>query len=400
MNNTSQSTTEVTPVLILGGFENSLSIARSLGKKGIPVSVATTADSPVYSSRYCTKGYPIPENKPAYDHFKELLLGDNNEEIKGSVVFLCSDDGIAFVIKHREELDALYLLDIHQTEQQEAMLDKEAALKLAKKAAVAIPEFWHVENMDDVRAIANEVEYPATIRPHYSHLFQKRFNYQRFFMVENEQELLEKAALAYDNGFEFMVSEYIPGPDSLLSSYYAHYDKDGNTLFEFTKSIIRRTPNFGSASFHKAHWIPDTAAEGDKYFRSFNFTGLAMIEFKKDPRNGKLKVIEINARYSAAQPLLTGCGMDSSYLIYCFLTGKETPKITTYKQNVYLWSLYNDLKAVQKLLAQGEITIAGWLKSLMQTRWVLQYFSLTDPLPSIIMSYTWFKGHAMKLVKR
>ncbi|MEE4146475.1 MAG: hypothetical protein V2I26_16850 [Halieaceae bacterium] len=387
----------LTPVIILGGLENTLSMVRSLGSQGVPVIVATVAEFPVYSSRYCTKGFPFVAGVSARDHFRNLLLGEGLEEHKGSVVFLCSDDAIEFAIEFNDELREHYILDVHQPDQQRAMLNKELALQLAKEAGVAIPEFWHVETMEDVRDIVDDIEFPAAIKPHYSHLFQQKFDGLKLFLVEDREELLEKAQLAFDNGIEFMINEYVPGPSTLLSSFYCHYDHDGNSLFEYTKSIIRRMPNFGGASFHKSHWLPETAAQGDRYFRSFGFTGHAVIEFKKDPRNGVLKVMEINARFVAGQPLPTGCGVDIAWMIYCFLTGREVVKVVSYRENVYLWSLRKDFLAFRGLRAKGEITTLEWLKSLMHTRYVFQLFSLTDPVPNVVMSANWFKAHLRRL---
>ena len=64
----------------------------------------------------------------------------------------------------------------------------------------------------------------------------------KLLQVNSADELRQKAALVADKGLEFMVSELIPGPDSLLSSYYTHIDDDGHALFKFTKQVIRRMP--------------------------------------------------------------------------------------------------------------------------------------------------------------
>ena len=38
--------------------------------------------------------------------------------------------------------------------------------------------------------------------------------------------------------------------------------------------------------------------------------GVANVEFKRDPRDGRLKLIECNARFTAANGLLTASGID------------------------------------------------------------------------------------------
>ena len=187
---------------------------------------------------------------------------------------------------------------------------------MAKEAGIGFPEYWNIDSLDDIEKIADQVNYPAIIKPIHSHLFVRIFE-MKLFQVNSADELRQKASLVVEKGLEFMVSELIPGPDTLLSSYYTHIDDDGHALFKFTKQMIRRMPsNFGVACYHVTKWLPETAEKGEHFFRSIGFTGMANIEFKKDPRDGELKIIECNARYTAAQELVTRSGMDISYMIY------------------------------------------------------------------------------------
>src|SRR5690606_10989125 len=127
-----------------------------------------------------------------------------------------------------------------------------------------------------------------------------------------------------DAGIDFMLCEFIPGPDDLLNSYYVYIDESGEKLFEFTKRILRRSPpNFGGGSYHITEWLPETARAGYKFFSGIGFRGLGNIEFKTDPRDGKLKVIECNARFTGAQELITRSGLNMPYIIYRYLTRKE-----------------------------------------------------------------------------
>jgi len=378
------------PVIILDGAENSLSIARSLGKRGIAVSVAAMPTCQAFNSRFINESYIVPEGQLAKDYYKEVLLGTGSHRLEGSVVLACGDSGIEFIVENHADLSEKYILDIQKPHLQKALLDKQETLRMAKEAGIGFPEFWNIDSLDDIEKIADLVNYPAIIKPIHSHLFVRTFEV-KLFQVNNAAELRQKASLVFEKGLEFMVSELIPGPDTLLSSYYTHIDDDGHAMFRFTKQIIRRMPtNFGGACFHVTKWIPETAEKGEHFFRSIGFTGMANIEFKKDLRDGELKIIECNARYTAAQELVTRSGMDISYMIYQFLI-KHNPKVgvkpatvTQYKENLHYWYPREDFRSFLSGSARGELSFIQWLKSIAHFPMVLPYWSISDPKPSLV----------------
>ena len=284
-----------TPVILLGGNENALSVARSLGKRGIHITSIAREGSPVHYSRYCNDRIIVPGDENFQQALQQQLLGGQSHFTKGSVVFPCCDYSIKFIADQRDALGQYYRLDVQSGELQKAMLNKERTLELASKAGCPIPQYWVVKNLDDITDLKNKIQFPALIKPYFSHLFQEIFN-RKVLVVDNHEELLNYSQEVLDAKLEFMVCELIPGPDTLLSSYYTHIDKDGKKLFEFTKRVLRRSPpNFGSGSYHITEWLPETAEMGERFFRGFGFTGLGNVEFKLDRRDNQLKIIECNA---------------------------------------------------------------------------------------------------------
>ncbi len=379
------------PVIIVGGLENALSIVRSLGKRGIPVSVASTPNCQAFNSRFIDRKFIVPEGMRPRDYFKELLLGEESQQYDGSIMLACSDEGIEFIIDNHAALAEKYILDVQKPHLQKAMLDKQETLRMAKEAGIGIPEFWNIDSLADIEKIEDEITYPAIIKPIHSHLFQKAFDGKKLLQINNKEELHEKATEVVAKGLEFMISELIPGPDTLLSSYYTHIDDDGHALFTFTKRVFRRSPpNFGSGCFHETKWLPETAKTGEHFFRNIGFTGVANVEFKTDPRDGQLKIIECNARYTAGQELVTRSGMDISYMIYQFLTGTKLSTATEYKENLHYWYPREDIRSYHQLAARGELNFLQWVKSIAYYPTVFPYFSLTDPKPSMVLLRNWF----------
>ena len=374
-----------TPVLILGGAANSAALARNLGRAGVSISAAGKPGCLALHSRYCGHKFHAPDGVPVQEFWKALLLDAPKPELQGSLIFALCDESIEFVTSNYAELSQRYLLEGFDPALRREMLDKKATLVRARAAGVATPNFWDVDSAEKLEAIRDEVTFPVMVKPIHSHIFIPIFGRKLFIVEKDWDELVEKVQMAQDANCEVMVMEMVPGPDSLLSSYYTYIDEDGRSLFHYTKRVIRRYPvNRGGACYHDAKWLPDTAEAGRKFFASMPWRGMGNIEFKKDLRDGQLKVIEVNPRFTDAHRMVVAGGLPIDEMIYRRQTGQHVPAFTSYEEGVRMWNPLRDFLAFRELNKRGELSFAGWIKSLMEGRKVMPILSLTDPMPTLV----------------
>ncbi len=339
----------------------------------------------------------IPEGTAGADFWDELLLGAGRPGLEGSVLFACSDEAIEFMATRRQELARFYRLDDHIATQQIALLDKQETIRLAASVGVPTPRQWAIDSLEDLDRIGAMLDFPALVRPVHSHLFLRVYH-KKLLVVRDLDELRNRLEEVLGHGLEVMVCELIPGPDTLLSSYYTYIDPQDEHLFHFTKRVIRRSPpQFGAGVYHITEWLPETAEMGQRFFRGIGFRGLGNIEFKRDPRDGRLKIIEVNARFTAAQELLVRSGMDIAWIIYNHIIGRRLPPVDRFTEHLRLWYPSGDFDALRDLRAQGELTIPQWLRSIAH-RHVLPFFSVTDPMPALAKGRDTFRRRILRHV--
>ena len=376
------------PVLILGGSSNSLSIARSLAGMNVDVYLSVQQRNCAYFSRYAQKVFPFTDKYNVDQFWKELLIDSPPAYLDGAVLWACNDDAIDFIAKNHPVLSKRFILDDSIPDLQIKLLNKLSTLKMARSLGIPTPNFLEVNDLNDVREkTLSEFEYPVLVKPQQSHLFQKVFGGNKFFLVHNKAELLTRLEEVIAKELKVIISEMIPGPDEQLRSYYTYLGKGGEPLFHFTKAVLRRYPkNHGQGCYHFTVWEPKVAEIGMKFFKGIGFRGLGNIEFKLDKRDGIYKVIESNPRFTAAHELLVRCGMDISQLIYCYLTGLPLPKVERYRENVTLIFPQRDFYAFLELRKAGELTFGQWLKSVLRFH-TFPHFSWKDPMPTIMPFY-------------
>jgi predicted ATP-grasp superfamily ATP-dependent carboligase len=124
------------------------------------------------------------------------------------------------------------------------------------------------------------------------------------------------------------------------------------------------------------------AAAGLKFFQGAGLRGIANVEFKRDSRDGTLRLIECNARLTAANEQVRLAGLDIALLAYSRATGTQPPELRSYKTGVPLWHPIEDFRAMLKYRARGELTVGSWLRSLRR-RQRFPLFRLDDPLPTV-----------------
>ncbi|HEX5444308.1 MAG TPA: hypothetical protein VFW87_10785 [Pirellulales bacterium] len=372
--------TPLPAAIVVGGGANALSVARSLGRSGVTVYALNEPTAHVRYSRYA-RWVDVPADAEAQAAW---LLGPASEPLRGSVLLAAGDAAIELIAEHRDELAQKFLLDLSNCAAQRTMLNKLDTYRAAVAAGVPTPRFWLATTLSQLDALRGSLVFPLIVKPRLSHVFEERFG-RKFLVAESHEQLVEAFRVVQDADIETMLVERIPGGDDHLCSYYTYLDDAGTPLFDFTKRIIRRWPvGMGGACYHITDHVPEVRELGLKLFQHVGLRGLANVEFKLDPRDGQLKLIECNARFTAANGLLADCGFDLARLVYNRLVGLEPPQLAYRRRGVRLWYPIDDFKSFCELRQRGELTLAGWLASLCH-RQTFPFFRWRDPLPTLMV---------------
>ncbi len=372
-------------VVVLGGGANTLSVARSLGRRGIKVTCITHCHEYVRFSRYCDF-IPIPTQHNMQQFLEDYLLDNNAHHLHGSVLMACSDLGLEVLINKKDELSKKYILDIMNRKAQRNMLDKLSSYKAAKDANVPCPRFWIFKSIEEATVFAQDVGFPIMIKPRFTHKFDELYG-RKYLLAHDKNELYRHLDFFAKHDNQGIFLEYIPGPDSQLCSYYTYIDKNGIPLFHFTKRIIRRYPkNEGLGCYHITDNIDEVKQLGLRLLKKSGLIGLANTEFKRDHRDGKLKFIECNARFTAVNCLLEKSGIDLVSFVYDRLIGQPSEPPVSYVVGKRLWYPMEDFASFLQMRRDDEITFSAYVKSLLHFQ-TFPYFAWDDLLPSIIGNF-------------
>jgi predicted ATP-grasp superfamily ATP-dependent carboligase len=365
--------------IILGGGANAVSVARSLGRAGVVVYAINEDTAYVRHSRYC-RWLEVPGDPP--DSWARFLLGPESDRLRGGVLLACSDDAIAIIARHRPELSAKFRLEESNPAAQLDMLDKLRTYQAAQAAGVPTPRFWAVQTREQVVALRDALVFPLIVKPHFTYLWERRSG-KKFAVAGDFDQLLRAHEALRAAGIPTLLMEWIPGPDDRLCSYYTYLDGESTPLFHFTKRVIRRFPaGSGNACYHVTDWNPEVRDVALRLFRWVGLRGLANAEFKRDERDGQLKLIECNARFTAANGLVARSGFDLAAFVYNRLVGRPQPPLETYALEMRLWDPVRDFQAFLELRRQGRLAFRQWIASILH-RQTFPYLDWRDPLPAL-----------------
>ena len=164
------------------------------------------------------------------------------------------------------------------------------------------------------------------VKPEHPVGFKHRFRRQAF-----RCESLEDVAAAFAQAEEFapMVQELVPGGDDALYTVGSYIGRDGRALGVFCGRKLRQTPpGIGTCRVGEAVWVQEVVDDSLRLLGGFDYRGLSQVEFKRDPRDGRYKLMEINARLWQWHGLATACGVDLPRIAYDDLTGSTPPDAT------------------------------------------------------------------------
>jgi len=313
------------PVAVVAdvGWVNGLAAIRSLGRHGVRVLAVDHRPWALgLRSRYAT---PVIAPAPANDEDGFVAaIRRIGETLSAPVpVFATHDGHVNALSRRRADLEPPFRLCSPGWETLERIQSKRHQLDAAATCGVPAPATRHPRTLAEALAAAGELGYPVMVKPSDPVGF-KRVHRRQAFRCESQPEL--EAAYAAAEPFEPMVQEYVAGGDEELYSLGSYVAEDGEALGVFTGRKLRQTQaHMGICRVAEAVWVPEVAEQGLRLLRELGFHGISQVEFKRDPRSGEYKLIEVNPRLWQWHGLAAACGVDLTHIAYLDLVGRRPP---------------------------------------------------------------------------
>ncbi len=260
--------TEATGALVIGGNLNGLSIARSLGRHGIPVWVTTPANIRLAScSRYTQRTLPwlTGDGQAQAAYLLELA---ERYQLDGWVLFPTSDESAALLSKFHSVLSRRFRVSTPAWDVLRWAYDKRLTYQLAAEQEVDFPLTFYPGK--EVSVNVDALNFPVILKPA-THEIMNRFTADKAWPAANREELFAR----YYEAVELLppdlivVQELIPGGGESQFSYAA-LCCDGEPIASLTARRTRQFPiDFGySSSFVETLDLPgQTGRMGVRWVR-------------------------------------------------------------------------------------------------------------------------------------
>jgi predicted ATP-grasp superfamily ATP-dependent carboligase len=373
-----------TGAIVIGAPPIGLAIVRSLGRSGVPVCVLR-ADSHIVAatSRFSCFSSPWPGcgESQQVEYLVELAT---RRHLRGWTLYPTDDQGAAFLARQHELLSELFLVAAPPWDVLRWAYDKRLTYALAADVGVAFPTTYYPRTRAEVAQL--DCAFPVILKPA-AKPEKNRFTDAKAWLAEDMTSLqlgYEEACALVPSDL-VMVQELIPGGGESQFSYAALCE-DGSPLAVLVARRTRQYPtDFGRASsFVETVEEQEIEEPARRLLAALRLTGIAEIEFKRDPRDGRHKLLDINVRPWAWQALGARAGVDFPYLFWRLLHGDPTPPLRA--STAVRWMRpATDIPAGLAEIAAGRLTLAAYLHSL-QLPLVLAVFAWDDPLPALLQA--------------
>ena len=311
-------------VVVDVGWVNGLAAIRSLGRAGIRVLALDHRPSALgFRSRYAQPVLtPDPHEEEAFISFFEEV-----ELEAPAPVFATHDEPLNAIARAAERLGQRFLYPFPGWDVLSQIQDKRSQLAAAEGAGVPVPCTAHPRSAKEARAAAEELGWPVLMKPSSTEGFKRRFGRQAF-RCESASEV--ESAYRDAEPYAPMVQEAIPGGDGELYTLGSYLAEGGEAFGLFCGRKLRQTPpGIGTCRVGEAVWVEEVVEQGLRLLRALGFHGLSQVEFKRDPRDGSYKLMEVNPRLWQWHGLASACGVDLPLIAYRDLTGEQLEPVST-----------------------------------------------------------------------
>lgn len=339
------------PVLILGAQPRMVvAIARALARHRIPVLVAAISYWEYrIPSRAIYRFVSLPDYEAVPSSFVEALdalLESENVE----VLIPASDEALKAIAPHYVWLASRVRVSSPAPSIVENVLDKARTQEIAAQCGIPIPATYTLPDLDALEENSGNLRFPLLAKP--ASKAETNVAYLPIRLFHNLEPLRE----AYRNdpcfGKRFLLQEYCSGEDVGLAVLM----HSGEPIALFQYRGLKTLPYQGGVSVLTCSepLNPPLAEYAVTLLRALRWEGIAQIDFRHDPTNGKTVLLEVNGRFWGSLAAAVYAGMDFPYYVWQAAQGLPPTVAAGYRYGLRLRWFAGDLRRLLSLLRSQE----------------------------------------------
>ncbi len=325
-------------LVVSGDGRKGVAVVRSLGRAGFRVGLTSGRSLAIPRlSRYCSRFERLPEAAREPDEFWKALRA-HLERRRYEVVVPLEADALEVISLHRSVLPAGTAFPFAAHDVLDRAADKHTVVERASALSIPVPRTRLPAGPGEVAGAARDVGFPAVIKP------RRGQGSHGVKLVRSEAELLESYPGIVRRFGPAVVQEFVPSGGgeygvSLLM------DSDRGAVARFSHRRIRSFPVAGGPStLRESIHEPAIEEYAERLLRDLGWFGVAMVEFRRDPRDGRFKLMEVNHRFWGSLPLAIAAGVDFPALLCRLALGEKVEPRLDYPAGVQCrWLFPGDL---------------------------------------------------------
>jgi predicted ATP-grasp superfamily ATP-dependent carboligase len=393
-------------VVVLGSdHPSSLGIIQSFGRMGASVAAVDHLPSARgFRSRFVTSRHVIGTTFEDVWHVLEELRPH------GGIILPTDDHYLTAISQRAESLTSSYVVPVPSWDVMGPLLRRGRCFELAREAGLRTPTFHAFSDAAEMDAAI------ARLDPTRQY-FVCRDDFSRPCVVDTAAVRSIKvsgpglAAIGRDchdvlarTGQIPVLMEILPGSSDDAIGVVTVVDRNHEMVLAYC--LRRRTLatvdtgdrfvhpyDLGWTSHCESAIDPDAVAAARTFLRDVKFVGIAVVEFRRDARDGGLVFVKLDSRIDRAVAIGRTLGMDVPHAVYDVFVQGTPPALSAYPSGVqWVWlSRY----VTDVLKNRHRIALAGELRTLLATARqarAFAYLGHDDPRPFLDDLWHWVRS--------
>lgn len=308
-----------TPAVLVGLCSHGLAIARSLGRKGIPVFALES--NPKLSGTRTRYAHVLPATNINGPELITDLIACRDRFREAPVLYVTNDNMVRTVAGALDQIRSRYRLHWPEADVVRSLLDKGQIESIARSSGLGYPRSHLVSGLADLGPIRGELTYPIAFKP------TKPLSGFKAMRLDSERDLSLQLQRYEGTVDHFLLQEWVSGmePNIYFANFY--FDGEHRPVASFVGRKVRSYPrNVGGACSAEGADRADIKGEALRFFQNVPVRGPASLEIKEDETGRRFVIEPTIGRFDYYIQCCVVNGVDFPFLAYTYQMAQAMPR--------------------------------------------------------------------------